>query len=106
MHRDIDTALLRAFVAVVETGSVTGAAALLNLTQAAVSQQLKRLEEQFGPQLFEPQCTVWYWTLPEHPVPAVFQNCGDARIVLFEGVGSSGGFSSLLTSAPAFAKPA
>ena len=35
MHRDIDTALLRALVAVVETGSVTGAAALLNLTQAA-----------------------------------------------------------------------
>jgi DNA-binding transcriptional LysR family regulator len=53
MHRDIDTALLRAFVAVVETGSVTGAAALLNLTQAAVSQQLKRLEELFGTELFE-----------------------------------------------------
>jgi DNA-binding transcriptional LysR family regulator len=53
MHRDIDTALLRAFVAVVETGSVTGAAALLNLTQAAVSQQLKRLEDLFGVELFE-----------------------------------------------------
>src|SRR5216683_3205359 len=53
MHRDIDTALLRAFIAVVETGSVTGAAALLNLTQAAVSQQLKRLEELFGTKLFE-----------------------------------------------------
>lgn len=53
MHRDIDTALLRAFVAVVETGSVTGAAVLLNLTQAAVSQQLKRLEDLFGTELFE-----------------------------------------------------
>ena len=53
MHRDIDTALLRAFVAVVETGSVTAAAALLNLTQAAVSQQIKRLEELFGAQMFE-----------------------------------------------------
>ena len=53
MHRDIDTALLRAFVAVVETGSVTAAAALLNLTQEAVSQQLKRLEELFGTELFE-----------------------------------------------------
>jgi DNA-binding transcriptional LysR family regulator len=40
-------------VAVVETGSVTGAAALLNVTQAAVSQQLKRLEELFGTELFE-----------------------------------------------------
>ena len=53
MHRDIDTALLRAFIAVVETGSVTTAAALLNLTQAAVSQQIKRLEELFGMRLFE-----------------------------------------------------
>jgi DNA-binding transcriptional LysR family regulator len=53
MHRDIDTALLRAFIAVVETGSVTAAAALLNLTQAAVSQQIKRLEELFGTRLFE-----------------------------------------------------
>src|ERR1700704_2920782 len=53
MHRDIDTALLRAFVAVVETGSAPGAAALLNLTQAAVSQQRKRLEELFGPHVFE-----------------------------------------------------
>lgn len=53
MRRDIDIALLRAFVAVVETGSVTGAARLLNLTQAAVSQQLKRLEELFDAELFE-----------------------------------------------------
>jgi DNA-binding transcriptional LysR family regulator len=53
MRRDIDTALLRAFIAVVETGSVTAAAALLNLTQAAVSQQIRRLEELFGTQLFE-----------------------------------------------------
>ena len=41
MRRDIDIGLLRAFVAVVETGSVTGAAGLLNLTQAAVSQQIE-----------------------------------------------------------------
>lgn len=53
MRRDIDISLLRAFVAVVESGSVTGAASLLNLTQAAVSQQLKRLEELFGTALFE-----------------------------------------------------
>ncbi len=52
MPRDIDISLLRAFVAVVETGSVTGAARLLNRTQAAVSQQIKRLEEQFGVELF------------------------------------------------------
>ena len=53
MPRNIDIALLRAFAAVVETGSVTRAARLLNLTQAAVSQQIKRLEELFGAELFE-----------------------------------------------------
>jgi DNA-binding transcriptional LysR family regulator len=53
MSRNIDVGLLRAFVAVVETGSVTRAAHLLNLTQAAVSQQLKRLEELFGVDLFD-----------------------------------------------------
>jgi DNA-binding transcriptional LysR family regulator len=53
MRRDIDLSLLRGFVAVVESGSVTGAASQLNLTQAAVSQQIKRLEELFGTELFE-----------------------------------------------------
>lgn len=53
MNRNIDTALVRAFLAVIETGSVTRAAVLLNLTQAAVSQQVKRLEELFGMALFE-----------------------------------------------------
>jgi DNA-binding transcriptional LysR family regulator len=53
MRRDLDLTLLRAFLAVVETGSVTAAARLLNRTQAAVSLQIKRLEEQLGLVLFE-----------------------------------------------------
>ena len=53
MSRDLDISLLRAFSAVVETGSVTAAARLLNRTQAAVSLQIKRLEDQFGRQLFD-----------------------------------------------------
>ena len=53
MARDIDIGLLRAFVAVVDTGSVTGAAHLLNRTQAAVSLQIKRLEELLGSELFQ-----------------------------------------------------
>jgi len=53
MPRNIDTALLRAFAAVAETGGMTKAARLLNVTQAAVSQQVKRLEESFGCRLFE-----------------------------------------------------
>lgn len=52
MSRDIDVSLLRAFLAVVDTGSVTGAAKLLNRTQAAVSQQIKRLEDTLQTVLF------------------------------------------------------
>ena len=52
MARDIDIALLRAFLAVVETGGVTTAARILNRTQAAVSLQIKRLEDLFGTELF------------------------------------------------------
>ncbi|NOU08007.1 MAG: LysR family transcriptional regulator [Hyphomicrobiaceae bacterium] len=52
MIRDVDISLLRAFVAVVDTGSVTAAARLLNRTQAAVSLQIKRLEETLGQTLF------------------------------------------------------
>ena len=47
MYRNIDIALLRTFIAVAETGGMTKAGQVLNLTQAAVSQQVKRLEDQF-----------------------------------------------------------
>ena len=53
LPHNIDTTLLRAFVAAAETGGMTSAARLVNLTQAAVSQQVKRLEDTFGRQLFE-----------------------------------------------------
>jgi DNA-binding transcriptional LysR family regulator len=53
MRRNIDTSLLRSFVAVAETGSMTTAAKQLHLTQAAVSQQIKRLEELFDRSLFD-----------------------------------------------------
>ncbi|MEM9330540.1 MAG: LysR family transcriptional regulator [Pseudomonadota bacterium] len=51
--RDIDITLLRTFVSVCETGSMTKAAAIQNMTQAAVSQQIKRLEELFDQPLFD-----------------------------------------------------
>lgn len=50
--RDIDIGLLRAFLAVVESASMTAAARQINLTQGAVSQQIKRLEEILGSELF------------------------------------------------------
>jgi DNA-binding transcriptional LysR family regulator len=45
---DFDPTLLRAFVAVKETGSFTSAAQRLHLTQSAISHQIRRLEEQAG----------------------------------------------------------
>ncbi len=53
MTRNLDTALLRSFASVAETGGMTASARRLNLTQAAVSQHIKRLEEQLGCRLFE-----------------------------------------------------
>ena len=53
MPHNIDTSLLRAFVAAAETGGMTSAARPASLTQAAVSQQVKRLEDAFGRRLFE-----------------------------------------------------
>ena len=45
MPRQLDLTALRSFVAVADAGGVTRAAGFLNLTQSAVSMQLKRLEE-------------------------------------------------------------
>jgi DNA-binding transcriptional LysR family regulator len=53
MPRNLDLALLRTFVAVVDRASMTAAANALHLTQGAVSQQVKRLEDLFGGTLFE-----------------------------------------------------
>ncbi|MBU2962817.1 LysR family transcriptional regulator [Citreicella sp. C3M06] len=43
--RNLDITTLRSFAAVADAGGVTRAAGFLNLTQSAVSMQLKRLEE-------------------------------------------------------------
>ncbi|GAA5065980.1 LysR family transcriptional regulator [Maritalea mobilis] len=53
MPRNLDMTALRAFVAVVDAGGVTKASGFLNLTQSAVSMQLKRLEESIGVGLFD-----------------------------------------------------
>jgi DNA-binding transcriptional LysR family regulator len=51
--RHLDLALLRSFVAVVETGGATRAAGRVHLTQAAVSQQIRRLEDSLEQALFD-----------------------------------------------------
>ncbi|WP_171026386.1 LysR substrate-binding domain-containing protein [Mesorhizobium comanense] len=53
MIRNLDTALVRTFVTVADRASMTAAANALHLTQGAVSQQVKRLEETLGRSLFE-----------------------------------------------------
>lgn len=51
--RTLDLTALRALVAVADSGGVTRAANLLNLTQSAVSMQMKRLEQSVGLALLE-----------------------------------------------------
>ncbi|UZD92526.1 LysR family transcriptional regulator [Cognatishimia activa] len=51
--RNLDITTLRSFIAVADLGGVTKAAGFLNLTQSAVSMQLKRLEELLGLALFD-----------------------------------------------------
>ncbi len=53
MARNLDMTALRSFVAVAEAGGVTKASGFLNLTQSAVSMQLKRLEESLDLKLLE-----------------------------------------------------
>ena len=51
MAHNLDVSLLRAFVAVVDAGGMTAANGVLNLTQAAGSQQIKRLGGTLGEEL-------------------------------------------------------
>lgn len=53
MARNLDLTALRSFVAVADAGGVTRAAGFLNLTQSAVSMQVKRLEEALGLDLLD-----------------------------------------------------
>lgn len=52
MPRNLDLALIRTFLAVAERGNMTSAGNALHLTQSAVSQQIARLEQAFGHELF------------------------------------------------------
>lgn len=51
--RTLDLTALRSLAAVVDSGGVTRAAGRLNLTQSAVSMQLKRLEDSLGQALLD-----------------------------------------------------
>lgn len=51
--RNLDITALRSLIAIADTGGVTRAAGLLNLTQSAVSMQIKRMEENLDLTLLE-----------------------------------------------------
>ena len=53
--RNLDITTLRSFIAVADAGGVTRAASFLNLTQSAVSMQIKRLEESLDLMLLDRQ---------------------------------------------------
>lgn len=53
MSVPLDSDLMRSFLAVADTGSVTAAAGRLMRTQSAVSLQIKRLEDSLGQPLFD-----------------------------------------------------
>lgn len=53
MARNLDLTALRSFVAIADAGGVTRAAGFLNLTQSAVSMQIRRLEEMLGVDLLD-----------------------------------------------------
>lgn len=52
MRGNLDSDLLRTFVAIADSGSFTGAAKAVSRTQSAVSMQIKRLEQTIGSPLF------------------------------------------------------
>ena len=52
----LDVRVLRSFVSVVETGSITETARRLGRTQPAITLQMKRLEDLTGKILFKPEC--------------------------------------------------
>ena len=52
MIADLDIALLRTFVAIVDTGGLTSAGKKVGRTQPAITHQIKRLEDNLGRSLF------------------------------------------------------
>jgi DNA-binding transcriptional LysR family regulator len=72
----LDPRLLRAFVAIAEQGSFSGAASRLNMTQSTISQQLARLEAAIGHQLVD------RGSRPVLPTPAGERLIGHAKRLL------------------------
>lgn len=72
----LDHRLLRAFVAIADSGSFTVAAEQLHMTQSTISQQLGRLERTIGRELIDRRAR------PARPTPAGERLIGHARRIL------------------------
>jgi DNA-binding transcriptional LysR family regulator len=84
--RSLNLDQLRALLEVVERGSFSAAARRLNLTQPAISLQIRELERRFGVQLIERLGKQAHATVPGHALVEaarrIFQECGNADAVM------------------------
>lgn len=92
---DLNLREIRAFIAVAQTGSFTGAAARLHLSQPALTVQIKRLEETIGARLFDRNSRKVALTPTGHELlPSLQKTLHDMEHVLIDarahGQGSSG----------------
>ncbi|NKQ26788.1 LysR family transcriptional regulator, partial [Streptomyces galbus] len=71
-HANLDLNLLRTFLAVYRSGSFTGAAQVLGLSQPTVTTQMRALERQTGRELFQ--------RLPRGVTPTAVADALAARI--------------------------
>lgn len=80
---DLNLREIRAFVAVAQTGSFTRAAARLNLSQPALTVQIRRLEETLGARLFDRNSrTVALTSVGRELLPVLHKSLADMQRVL------------------------
>ncbi|HEY3538985.1 MAG: LysR family transcriptional regulator [Trinickia sp.] len=80
---DLNLREIRAFVAVAQTGSFTRAAARLNLSQPALTVQIRRLEETLGARLFDRNSrTVTLTSVGRELLPVLHKSLADMQRVL------------------------
>ncbi|MDB6077405.1 MAG: cmpR 2 [Akkermansiaceae bacterium] len=100
MSEDFDIRLLRVFASLAQTGSHTRTAALMNVTQSAVSHGMKRLEQQAGCALFHKRGKTSYVTpdgrLFLAKVQHVFEALKEAAAVVDGGLSDAKGKLSIV----------
>ncbi len=89
----MDLRLLRTFLAVVETGSFTAAAQMLNCVQSNVTSQIRRLEDEFGQRLFHRGKAgarlTWFGEVMRARAEAILRLVGESEAELREAAGSA-----------------